>query len=526
MDIHHSFLNQVAKSPSFLHHLARKRSTSQPLEQSLLKELALFLSLALGGDTSEFTAYLKGDIEDSFGRIFNLATPFSIYISSSVEEARVLSLKCALYKRYPFLASEGAVSLTKTPVIYLSEGNNLFSLIKKKSLIILMLLYYQIGALCHPNLDRLAWELLIPRANLRVLPLALSPASAQDSKIPSYTLDLAALEREVKVDLENDLLPCGVLATFGSNLHNACPYQCDDLAGLRQLCDHYGLWLHVEGTSLLLPASSMPPSFAQDVFQHADSVVLQPAPLFQPRSPTLGSLGLALLRPHPSSQSWSPPAHPSSSHGFITWFTLWAELRRTCTVDQKLRTTTTTTVNTGITHTVDKILTCSRYLQELLRKQSYPVLLGPNEPSDAQHQYPHLLFFQILPSPELSLSSLGLDLATFNNWLYTHLAHLLLDGGNNNNNENASPTPSMPNVAAALFEQCVSPTMYQGPDQARLGFLFHPLSSSSDTLRLTAHATPQVLNIYIIIIILIILLTLIALHIIHMIDPSYISHTL
>jgi hypothetical protein len=65
-------------------------------------------------------------------------------------------------------------------------------------------------------------------------------------------MDLDVLEREVQADKAKGCLPVAVLATYGADLHQACPYQLDNLVEVRKLCDRHGLWLHAEGTSTLL----------------------------------------------------------------------------------------------------------------------------------------------------------------------------------------------------------------------------------------------------------------------------------
>jgi aromatic-L-amino-acid/L-tryptophan decarboxylase len=107
-----------------------------------------------------------------------------------------------------------------------------------------------------------AMELLgLGRNNLRLVPVD-----------TARRMQLAALETLLKEDLAAGHLPIAVAATAGTTNSGAI----DPLVELRPLCDHYGLWLHVDG-AYGAPAI-LSPQYRQALapIALADSVALDP----------------------------------------------------------------------------------------------------------------------------------------------------------------------------------------------------------------------------------------------------------
>jgi len=213
-----------------------------------------------------------------------------------------------------------------------------------------------------PQLDRVVWDLYLTRKSFVVIPLvprgkstqanqARSPLQTKPSpaqmnappsqgkplpySFPSYMMDMEALEREIERDKEEGRLPCAVLATVGTTADR--PFQSDQIQQLRQLCDRHSLWLHVEGSNLVLAAalsaasSTNAGALAQlsAPFEVANSICADPLEWFQLRATGL-SLGLSFVR---SSKSHShhqrhliPPAIPLSHRDFAAMFTLWYDI--------------------------------------------------------------------------------------------------------------------------------------------------------------------------------------------------------
>lgn len=68
-----------------------------------------------------------------------------------------------------------------------------------------------------------------------------------------FSIDPSALERAIKEDINNGLVPCCVVATLGTTGTTAI----DPLQPLGEICNRFGIWLHVDaalaGTALILP---------------------------------------------------------------------------------------------------------------------------------------------------------------------------------------------------------------------------------------------------------------------------------
>lgn len=319
---------------------------------------------------------IKGQLDTIIAFTFRIGNSHAVKMFPSINNARLFALQSALHRRYPLLASEGCASLSRPPVIYLTEGSPFFQ-----------------------HLDSLSWELLTARNSFRVIPLRKSvDDSAGDEDIATYSIDLAVLEREIIQDKAKGQLPCCVVATVGANLHQASPYQCDNLEELRKICDGHGLWLHSEGSSLLLAAShsatTMQP--VNSLFECCDSICTEPLGWFN----THGSAGLAFVR-------GSEGEHVKDSvSAFCNTFQLWYQL-----VSRPPR---------YIADTVETHLTVANHLKSLLLQKNaqFPVLVGPQG-----DQHAHLLFFQFKPPPGIHLGAFNLDTNSLNKWLYSQISN-------------------------------------------------------------------------------------------------------
>jgi len=87
-----------------------------------------------------------------------------------------------------------------------------------------------------------------------------------------HAMRLQALEAAIQRDIAEGKKPCAVVAAIGTTATTAI----DPLAQIAQLCQDYGLWLHVDaamaGSAMILPE-------CQEMFagvEHADSVAINP----------------------------------------------------------------------------------------------------------------------------------------------------------------------------------------------------------------------------------------------------------
>ncbi len=88
----------------------------------------------------------------------------------------------------------------------------------------------------------------------------------------SYRLDVAALERAIAADLSRGLLPFAVTATVGTT----STLSIDPIADIADVCQRYGLWLHVDAAYAGAAAISPPYRWVLDGCDQADSFVMNP----------------------------------------------------------------------------------------------------------------------------------------------------------------------------------------------------------------------------------------------------------
>jgi aromatic-L-amino-acid decarboxylase len=88
----------------------------------------------------------------------------------------------------------------------------------------------------------------------------------------NFAVDLADLRRQIEEDIANNLKPCAIVGCTGTTATTAM----DDIAGLADLAEKFGCWLHVDGamagSAMILPEMR---SLWSGV-ERADSVVFNP----------------------------------------------------------------------------------------------------------------------------------------------------------------------------------------------------------------------------------------------------------
>ena len=123
-------------------------------------------------------------------------------------------------------------------------------------------------------------------------------------------MDQEALEKEIEADIAAGRQPCAVLATFGAAANQ--PYQCDNLGALRQICDKHRLWLHAEGSSLVLAASPLSSTLVGTVFDFPHSISVEPFQWFS--FPHIPHLSPSAMSSPLASSLHVLPAMPSQPH--------------------------------------------------------------------------------------------------------------------------------------------------------------------------------------------------------------------
>jgi hypothetical protein len=179
----------------------------------------------------------------------------------------------------------------------------------------------------------------------------------------------------------------------------------DDLESIRKVCDRHQMWLHAEGSSLLLAAATSSPPFVYSLFETADSVVASPLEWYDVESSALAVTFIHKSSdPHAQSAAGGPSeiGLPVAREDFSALFLLWYQL-----VTHKV---------SFLSDLVDSQLHAVRYFRALLAKQSFEVSMGPSG-----NTHPHLLFFQVQAPAAAPLSAFNWDRNAFNKYLWSRI---------------------------------------------------------------------------------------------------------
>uniref|UniRef100_A0A672ZWS4 Pyridoxal-dependent decarboxylase domain-containing protein 1 n=1 Tax=Sphaeramia orbicularis TaxID=375764 RepID=A0A672ZWS4_9TELE len=165
----------------------------------------------------------------------------SAYFHEDDRDGLVKVCRLVINTRYEEYASEGYVVLSsKQPVIYLSAS-------------------------CRPGLGQhLCSQLGLPLSSLCTVPCNTVFGS-------QHQMDVALLDKLIKEDLDAKKLPLLLIANAGTPGAG----HTDKLGRLKDLCDQYNMWLHVEGVNLATLALGQIPS-AVMAATRSDSMTLTP----------------------------------------------------------------------------------------------------------------------------------------------------------------------------------------------------------------------------------------------------------
>lgn len=165
----------------------------------------------------------------------------SAYFHEDDRDGLVKVCRLVINARYEEYASEGYVVLSsKQPVIYLSAS-------------------------CRPGLGQhLCSQLGLPLSSLCTVPCNTVFGS-------QHQMDVALLDKLIKEDLDAKKLPLLLIANAGTPGAG----HTDKLGRLKDLCDQYNMWLHVEGVNLATLALGQIPS-AVMAATRSDSMTLTP----------------------------------------------------------------------------------------------------------------------------------------------------------------------------------------------------------------------------------------------------------
>lgn len=133
--------------------------------------------------------------------------PFDGTFTSGGSEANFTALTLALASRFPAVVEDGLGGLDAHPVFYCTDE-------------------------AHHSVDKAAGLAGLGRKALRRIPVT-----------SSIQLDVGILERQIQQDEADGFTPFCVVATAGTTASGAV----DDIVAIADICERYGLWLHVDG---------------------------------------------------------------------------------------------------------------------------------------------------------------------------------------------------------------------------------------------------------------------------------------
>ncbi|XP_070779211.1 pyridoxal-dependent decarboxylase domain-containing protein 1 [Enoplosus armatus] len=203
--------------------------------------LAAYISVLDRERLRKLTTRILSDTTLWLCRLFRYESG-SAYFHEDDRDGLVKVCRLVINARYEEYASEGyAVLSSRQPVIYQSAS-------------------------CRPGLGQhLCSQLGLPLSSLCTVPCNTIFGS-------QHQMDVALLDKLIKEDIEAKKLPLLLIANAGTPGAG----HTDKLGRLKDLCDQYGMWLHVEGVNLATLALGQATSAAMMAAIRSDSMTLTP----------------------------------------------------------------------------------------------------------------------------------------------------------------------------------------------------------------------------------------------------------
>ncbi|XP_069578091.1 pyridoxal-dependent decarboxylase domain-containing protein 1 [Brachyistius frenatus] len=237
----HNLIHEDEEEGKPSHH--RMQNVGEQGHMALLgHSLAAYISVLDRDRLRKLTTRILSDTTLWLCRLFRYENGSACFHEDD-RDGLVKVCRLVINARYEEYASEGYAILTsKQPVIYQSAS-------------------------CRPGLGQhLCSQLGLPLSSLCTVPCNTIFGS-------QHQMDVALLEKLIKEDIEAGKLPLLLIANAGTPGAG----HTDKLGRLKDLCDQYSLWLHVEGVNLATLALSEVTS-AIMAATRSDSVTLTPGP--------------------------------------------------------------------------------------------------------------------------------------------------------------------------------------------------------------------------------------------------------
>ncbi|XP_077979735.1 putative pyridoxal-dependent decarboxylase domain-containing protein 2 isoform X2 [Glandiceps talaboti] len=203
--------------------------------------LGAYISTLDSSQLQKLSTRILSDTTLWLSRLFRF-TDASAYYHTDDREGLIRLCRLVLHNKYEKYGMEGFNALyTKPPVIYVSAAA-------------------RAGLGQH-----ICFQLGLPLSSLCTVPCNTVFGS-------QHTMDIASLGRLIKDDVASSKVPLLLVANAGTPLAG----HTDNISRLRELCDEFKIWLHVEGDNLAaLPLGSPPASVL--AAKKANSITLTPS---------------------------------------------------------------------------------------------------------------------------------------------------------------------------------------------------------------------------------------------------------
>ena len=185
---------------------------------------------------SQLATKIEAETIRWIGERFNWQPPFDGTFTSGGNEANFSALAMALATHFPAAIEDGVASIGAQPMVYASSES-------------------------HHSLDKSVGLLGLGRKALRRVPL--DEASA---------MDVRALQQAIAADRHAGYKPFCVVATAGTTNSGLI----DDIPAIADVCQHEGLWLHLDGAYGAAVAFSDTHRHLVSGIEHCDSVTIDP----------------------------------------------------------------------------------------------------------------------------------------------------------------------------------------------------------------------------------------------------------
>jgi aromatic-L-amino-acid decarboxylase len=219
--------------PSFMAYFPANSSPPSLLAEMLMSTLG---AQCMSWQTSPAATELEERVMTWLGRMIGLPEDFAGVIQDTASTATLCSLLTAREKRSDFEVNRNGLQQSPRYAVYCSSET-------------------------HSSIEKAVKIAGLGKNNLRRIPVD-----------QNYALRPGALERAIREDIANDIVPLCVVATIGTTGSNAI----DPLKLIGEICDNHKIWLHIDaayaGTALLLPEMR----WMIEGIEHADTFVFNP----------------------------------------------------------------------------------------------------------------------------------------------------------------------------------------------------------------------------------------------------------